>query len=566
MVAYIKNGTAVKNTVEALKDVLHPKLQYFKDYFTVEGLTLFRLGICFVKECGQRDLQVLVDSLNPPSMISVQVSNCVTAEPEPWTETQIAITSFLGVLVVLVISATATDYIIRTRSPENGKRSSLIQTILAFSATSNTRDLLRVADKANAHQYAMQFLHGLRFVCVVHIVMCHFYTCLSDSWSSLQTPFADSDKWSHMLVAAGSNFVGTFFFLSGFLLCFSTSRVRTNGPAYFLTNVAKRWIRFCAPLFFLIMCLYVSPRFVTGPDAKTGFQKLFDEITTHWWHLLLQIRNFYEVTIWDVLIHTWYLSADFQLFLVALMTLVLLKGRKVALVVAFSVLSLLGCSVGTWIVAHHQLLPIIIFPGPNATLMSRTQNLYYIRPYYHTVSYFSGCIAFLLAEDFRKKNISKGVQLAGWCVSLSCGLISVFGKLPWYRSPNPTSETVTLFVAFFDRIVWCVFLVWITLACSSGRGGIIGRFLSWSAFVPLSKLSFGVFLIHQPFINLMLHASRERVLWTRFNMVTLWFSVLVWSFMLSYLEFLACEAPVTKLNSLIFGRIPRRGDAGEQKR
>uniref|UniRef100_A0A6M2D0L9 Putative secreted protein n=1 Tax=Rhipicephalus microplus TaxID=6941 RepID=A0A6M2D0L9_RHIMP len=62
VVAYIKNGTAVKNTVEALKDVLHPKLQYFKDYFTVEGLTLFRLGICFVKECGQRDLQVLVDS------------------------------------------------------------------------------------------------------------------------------------------------------------------------------------------------------------------------------------------------------------------------------------------------------------------------------------------------------------------------------------------------------------------------------------------------------------------------------------------------------------------------
>ncbi|KAH8038546.1 hypothetical protein HPB51_001810 [Rhipicephalus microplus] len=340
VIAYIKNGTAVKTTVEALKDVLHPKLQYFKDYFTVEGVTVCRLGICFVKECGQRDLQVLVDS-----------------------------------------------------------------------PTSNTRDLLRVADKANADQYAMQFLHGLRFVCVVHIVMCHFYTCLSDSWC-----------------------------------------------------------KFCTPLFFLIMCLYVSPRFVTGPDAKTGFQKLFDEVTTHWWHLLLQIRNFYEVTVWDVLVHTWYLSADFQLFLVALMTLVLLKGRKAALVVAFSVLSLLGCSVGTWIVAHHQLLPIIIFPGPNVTLMSRTQNLYYIRPYYHTVSYFSGCIAFLLAEDFRKKNISKGVQLAGWCVSLSCGLISVFGKLPWYRSPNPTSEMVTLFVAFFDRIVWSVFLVWITLACSSGRG------------------------------------------------------------------------------------------------
>ncbi|KAL1424899.1 hypothetical protein MTO96_019761 [Rhipicephalus appendiculatus] len=549
VVAYIKNGTAVKGTVEAMADILHPKLQYFKDYFTVEGATLCRLGVCFIKECGQHDLQALIDS----------------PEPEPWTATQIAITSFLGVLVVLIISATTTDYIIRTSSTENEK-STLIQFVLAFSATSNTRDLLRVADKANADQYAMQFLHGLRFACLVHIVMGHFYTNLSDSWSSFLTIFAISDEWNHMFAAAVFNSVSTFFFLSGFLLCFSTRRGRSNGPVPFLTNVAKRWIRFCAPLFFVIMCLYLFPRFVTGPDAKTGFQKLFDEVTTHWWQLLLQIRNFFEVTVWDVLVHTWYLSADFQLFLIALPTLMLLKGRKMALVAAFSILSLLGCAVGTWVVAHHRLLPFMIFPGPNVTLLSRTQNVYYIRPYYHAVCYFSGCIAFLLVEDFRKRNITKGVQLAGWCVSVSCGLISVFGKLAWYRSPNPTSETVTLFVAFFDRIVWSVFLVWITLACSSGRGGFVGRFLSWNAFVPLSKLSFGVYLIHQPFINLMLHASRERVSWSRFNMVSLWFAVLVWSFLLSYLEFLACEAPVTKLNGLIiFGRIPRRGDARKEK-
>uniref|UniRef100_A0A224Z361 Receptor mediated endocytosis n=1 Tax=Rhipicephalus zambeziensis TaxID=60191 RepID=A0A224Z361_9ACAR len=212
VVAYIKNGTAVKGAVEAMADILHPKLQYFKDYFTVEGATLCRLGVCFIKECGQHDLQALIDSLNPPSMVRVQVSNCVTAEPEPWTATQIAITSFLGFLVALIISATTTDYIIRTRSRENEKKSTLIQFVLAFSATSNTRDLLRMADKANADQYAMQFLHGLRFACLVHIVMGHFYTNLSDSWSSFLTIFAISDEWNHMFAAAVFNSVSTFFF------------------------------------------------------------------------------------------------------------------------------------------------------------------------------------------------------------------------------------------------------------------------------------------------------------------------------------------------------------------
>ncbi|XP_049515411.1 nose resistant to fluoxetine protein 6-like [Dermacentor silvarum] len=137
--------------------------------------------------------------------------------------------------------------------------------------------------------------------------------------------------------------------------------------------------------------------------------------------------------------------------------------------------------------------------------------------------------------------------------------------MAWYRSPNPTSEAVTLLLAFFDRILWSVFIVWITLACASGRGGFIGRFLSWNAFVPLSKLSFNVYLIHLPFIHLMMHASRERVLWSHFNLVTLWFAVLVWSFLLSYLVFLACEAPTTKLNSLVFSRIIGRRDARKQK-
>ncbi|XP_070389118.1 nose resistant to fluoxetine protein 6-like [Dermacentor albipictus] len=183
--------------------------------------------------------------------------------------------------------------------------------------------------------------------------------------------------------------------------------------------------------------------------------------------------------------------------------------------------------------------------------MTNTLDEYYVRPYYHAVCYFSGCIAFLIMEGFKKKKISKGMQIAGWCLSVSCGLASVFGKLPWYRSANPTTQGVTLIAAFCDRIFWSVFLIWITLTCSSGRGGFVSRFLSWGAFVPLSKLTFGVYLIHFPFVQLMLHASRERIFWSHFNVITLWFATLVWCFLLAYVEFLACEAPSTALCRLI---------------
>ncbi|KAL1424902.1 hypothetical protein MTO96_019764 [Rhipicephalus appendiculatus] len=422
LVFYVENSTAMESNIDALSDVLHPKFLYFRNYLTLEDVPLGRIGICFIDDCGQDDLQALVDTL-------------------------------------IIISATTIDHVVNCRTKDSKRRGALLEFAAAFSATANTSDLLKVADKAKTDQYAMQFLHGMRFLCTIHIVIGHFYTTLSDSWSKI-----------------------------------------------------------CFPLFFVIMGLYLLPRFVTGPDAKAGFQKLFDEVDYHWWHMLLQVRNFYENTIWDVLIHTWYLSADFQLYLVALLTLLILKGRKMVLLAAFATYSLVGCAFGTWVVARQHLLPFMIFPGPVVPLLTRTLNEFYIRPYYHAVCYFSGCMTFLLMVDFRKANVTKGVQLVGWCVSVSCGLISVFAKLAWYRSPDPVSESVTLLVAFFDRILWSIFIVWITLSCASGRGGFVSTFLSWNAFVPLSKLSFGVYLIHLPFIQFMLHASKERV--------TLWFGVL----------------------------------------
>ncbi|KAH7960479.1 hypothetical protein HPB49_020150 [Dermacentor silvarum] len=228
---------------------------------------------------------------------------------------------------------------------------------------------------------------------------------------------------------------------------------------------------------------------------------------------------------------------------------------KIMAVSSFILLSGICCGIGTWVVATSDVLPFIIFPGPLLNVATNTVDQYYVRPYYHAVCYFSGCIAFLAMEGFKNKKMTKGMQITGWCLSVGCGLASVFAKLPWYKSINPTAESVALVASFFDRILWSVFLVWITLACSSGRGGFVSRFLSWNAFVPLSKLTFGVYLIHFPFVHLMLHASRERILWSHFNVITLWFATLVWSFLLAYIAFLACDAPSTTLCRLIFGRL-----------
>ncbi|KAL3244622.1 hypothetical protein MRX96_018606 [Rhipicephalus microplus] len=74
------------------------------------------------------------------------------------------------------------------------------------------------------------------------------------------------------------------------------------------------------------MCIYVLPRYVSGPDTGRFFEKYEKEIAENWWTLLLQIRNWCgEMNEETKLVHLWYLSADFQLFVISLLILLVLK-------------------------------------------------------------------------------------------------------------------------------------------------------------------------------------------------------------------------------------------------
>ncbi|KAL3227650.1 hypothetical protein MRX96_048694 [Rhipicephalus microplus] len=579
LLIYINNSTAFDEGLESFSDVLHPALKDLSKYFSDMNFPVLRLAICLLSDCNQRDLQTIVMKVTP-SFLRLQVSNCVTEKREPWNKTKLGTVALLCILFITVIAATCVDCF-ANRDPKGREiRSGLSEFVTAFSATSNTRLLLKVADKAKPDHYDLQFLHGIRFYSIVHIVMGHCSSIVSDIWSGMINSYIFSKSWSAMILAAGFSTVDTFFFsqvrrydvmvTSGFFLCFTVTKQKENGPIVFIVGVTRRLIRTCVPLFFLILCLYGLEAFVNGPTMKTFFENLRNEVSSHWWQLLLQTRNFYPTVGKNPIPHAWYLSADFQLFIVSLLTLLVLRRRRKTLVLtAFAFLSLLSCAGGVCVVASLKLPPFMIFPGPSPDVMMRTADEYYIRPYYHAVCYFGGCITYLIKEDFREARICKVLAKlctlgsdrllqAGWCGCVTCGLFCVFVKFAWVTSFDAVPQGVTLSAAFFDRILWTLFLAWITLACSTGRGGVLTQLLSWNAYVPLSKLSFGVYLIHVPFLNILFDGSRERMYWSMFNQVTLLFALLVWCFLLSYLAFLVCEAPTAGLEKVVFARLMER--------
>nr|XP_054918584.1 nose resistant to fluoxetine protein 6-like [Dermacentor andersoni] len=84
---YVKNSTAWQKKMEPILQVMDPSILYYKNYFFLEELPIVRLGICVLDDCTQDDLQALVDSVKP-SVLHIEVSNCLTIESEPWSTTQ----------------------------------------------------------------------------------------------------------------------------------------------------------------------------------------------------------------------------------------------------------------------------------------------------------------------------------------------------------------------------------------------------------------------------------------------------------------------------------------------
>lgn len=85
---------------------------------------------------------------------------------------------------------------------------------------------------------------------------------------------------------------------------------------------------------------------------------------------------------------------------------------------------------------------------------------------------------------------------------------------------NPSPLVSALYVAI-HRTIWTSLVAWIVFACSTGRAKLLASFLSHSIFVPLSRLSFSIYLVHLPVIMFRAFNMRHTRDWTDSNIVSI---------------------------------------------
>ncbi|CAN7992638.1 unnamed protein product, partial [Ixodes hexagonus] len=280
--------------------------------------------------------------------------------------------------------------------------------------------------------------------------------------------------------------------------------------------------RTTVPIFFVIAVFYLIPVFASGPGLTGCFQ------------------------------HLWYISADFQLFLVALLVFTCFNGKPWVIISVFGVLSLLGCIVSCWQMYDTPYYPFPVILGDSLEAVIGTVNDVYSLPSYHAVCYFSGCVVLLLLRKYGSAKISKSVVVVMWATTAACCLTCVFMKFDWNRGTEPKGSWAKMAFAFWEKIIWSFGLSWTVFACSTGHGGLFQKLLSWNVLIPLSRLTYGVYLIHLPLLHFIYNSSRERIYYSEFNIVTLFFGVIVWCGFLSFFLFAGCEVPTATLDKLLF--------------
>ena len=114
-----------------------------------------------------------------------------------------------------------------------------------------------------------------------------------------------------------------------------------------------------------------------------------------------------------------------------------------------------------------------------------------------------------------------------WALAFLVGCLVVFGLVPYQKGFFTLEASLAERAIYggFHRLAWALALSWVILACIKGvfsffsclklrfkgAGGPVNTILSWPAWIPLSRMSFAIYLIHMTVMDVVNSYASYRV-------------------------------------------------------
>ncbi|XP_064616859.1 LOW QUALITY PROTEIN: nose resistant to fluoxetine protein 6-like [Liolophura sinensis] len=434
-----------------------------------------------------------------------------------------------------------TDHVIQGR---------VCQFLLAFSIYSNGAKILSTKQGSSS----LRCLNGIRFLSMTWVILGHSYAFGLGVTKNVASLFqALIPRWSFLAIMNGTYSVDSFFFLSGLLVTYLCMKEMDKKKGNLKINWAMfyfhRFWRLTPPYMLVLMfdtCLF---RYLgDGPFwPQQGVEK--DFCANSWWTNLLYINNFFPIENM-CMAWSWYLANDMQFFIISPLILIpLYRSGKLGGSVLMALLFI--CLLTTGVISRTFEIGVGF---TNVNAVDESFNKIYITPWCRIGPYLIGmAVGYFLYKYNSRIYINKWLVMLGWAIAAICCLSVLYGVYDTYHGHPMNLDTAALYNSV-SRTVWAVGLGWLVIACCTGYGGFVNTFLSWNAFIPLSRLTYCAYLIHPLVMYYYYFSQRTPVYGSDLNEIYIFLGNAVMSYGLAFIVSLVFEAPFMGLEKAMFAR------------
>ena len=306
--------------------------------------------------CSKSDLQTIVDYLLKIDKFVVNVDSCQTlSDIEHFTPLQISILAIFTLITVSIITATVIELLPIWHENDQNQWHFLLRRI------SIKQNIIALLEPPSTENFAS--INGLRVLTMIWLVYGHAYLLSVKEAFRSSTRFIESlfDMKMYFLFNAWPA-VDIFFIMSALLHSYNSFRLLQSKQRINIVQIISNRIIRLWPLLWLIVALvFLIPNLGQGPLWSEIMDQQVNGCYQSWWMIISFTANLRSDTKNLCQVHTWYLSAEFQLFLLSFLFIFLIYRFQKRAIIGMSVCNLLFCTLITIHFYMKQFHPTILF-------------------------------------------------------------------------------------------------------------------------------------------------------------------------------------------------------------
>ncbi|KAL0870186.1 hypothetical protein ABMA27_006331 [Loxostege sticticalis] len=534
--------------------------------------TQLRYGLCMTRTCRQfyngsaePELEAaaeacLNDSLSQSHGLKTKVKE-VNCYFEDETKNKHAVDwvdwAFAAVMVAIValnVTGSAYDFTRDKTKPGN-------KFLLSFSCRVNWKQLL-APPSPDPRAKALQSLNGVRFLTCLLIIFIHVPL---PALIAIENPdfFEKSfDSTSFYILHNGHLITQSFFLMSGFLLAYNMQITTEKQPLTWKKYLKSIFLRFTrlAPLNFLALILTATWLRFTGhgPLWQEETAAEIDDCRNYWHYNVLFVNNLFDDSTCHI--EAWSTASDFHLHILGLTVLLLTPSaarRRLALALLYAV----GVLWPAYNIITMDLDGTYIARPETVLTYARNENTFhyvYKRTYANIPVFVIGMTFGFLVFDLQKRNVTtqdhtKYRYLYWLLVPVLLATLMVGGFAFLGDGPRASLPLRVLFAAL-ARPLFGLTVMLIIFGAVNKVETLYRGVLEWGGFVPLAKLSYGVYTLHMTLVRYLAGTRTTLVHYSMLHAMHDYFGIAALSVALALAAHLVVEAPVTQLVKLACAR------------